>query len=1150
MFEIFKCMFLFIKDKIKMKNRTAFVLSIVFLLSVSWCRAEDRIVPALFPWQMKEGEIRQLYRLESVGQRHDFTVDLPAEKGSVLAEESAGPLLFFDPENPDKPPVYQRFDPQGGNENLPRSVKQNSDEPFKSAPWYQVKMSGPIDKDHPRYLFVYRGGKTDRGRNGSAARDVFIGDDYATSCLGRSWSFEDGRFDQINNWGNRSGDYGKITVQDGWLVIPVLKKDVYFIFGVMWGKPDDPRRLKIDSSVYRYLEMEICQSVSKAQWKIFVTDESGNYKDLVFSVQGKEKQTIRLDLAECFPEYWGKHVFQAIRIDPIKNQPNSVAKIRYVRLLSGSVSYRCGPVFTKSQIEHRGRIQKLECDFVRQMTVGQKISVNFRTILKQGSVLPDGSNVRLVFKSAVRKTKLNNYEPVKEAGQNKIYLKEESNKEVVGVGKQIETDTDSGAVSKTEVNSASSCYCQHEIQDLTVGASGQGTGVFLSSVKAGTVQESLGLCDDLGESFNESIFRAKVRPDKIVRYYLRPESKWFNVSKDQIKIDVIGLDRFGNAVPVDLKNYELHLDPKLSAVSSAAGLAGCPASFSVKLKEKTVREKLAVQLIDKQGNTGRTEIIPVKYRSTGVFLNSNGFTVREDGSPYLAVGGLYGNWPHKPIGNGGLTLSMDLFPCGSKPYVFGWPWKAEVEKNVRLYFEHCKKHGINTIRLMLRNMDLVGKVDQTQLSAVVHYMKIGYEYGIRFNIVLLEDYLKPPYINSEILEKIVLPHYTASELEALPPHRARFLVRKEIVPSLARRYSDPDVRECQKDYLRELIPVLAEQEAVFCYEFENEMHEYPGDDWCREMTELIRSIDPKTLILGNPDTMTRARGIQWRNSFCDLLAYHTYNNGFADADTGTFIILKANWARLAGRPFLTGEGGVYDFKAADKQTRLSKEVQGIRDHIWGNFCAGGIAFMYWTLLNEPIANEIDKISVALKAVEIDLSAMPRKRPEVALIVPAELTSGDGELAVDPSSAALVLKLLERGCDFDCVLKGEEKEYAVCLDYKEEKIPETLKPTVAAPSVGWNLATLVSNDEKRALLYLRNNAGGVRNFSADPVRPRYFRDNKPDTAQLKLTDPGHWKKIIAYNLATGETENVVPRLDGTFILKKTDGDFIIGLHSGL
>jgi len=134
-------------------------------------------------------------------------------------------------------------------------------------------------------------------------------------------------------------------------------------------------------------------------------------------------------------------------------------------------------------------------------------------------------------------------------------------------------------------------------------------------------------------------------------------------------------------------------------------------------------------------------------------------------------------------------------------------------------------------------------------------------------------------------------------------------VRGEVLPSPALRYTDPDAMACQRDYLRELIPVLAGREEVLCYEFENEMV-YPPMSWCRATAAVIRSIDPRTLILGNPGPHEWPEPLLWRESGCDLFSFHPYNDGASAADHGAIVFLRSKYAAQSRLPFYTGEGGL------------------------------------------------------------------------------------------------------------------------------------------------------------------------------------------------------------------------------------------------
>ncbi|MDR2138556.1 MAG: hypothetical protein LBP50_03280 [Tannerella sp.] len=561
-----------------------------------------------------------------------------------------------------------------------------------------------------------------------------------------------------------------------------------------------------------------------------------------------------------------------------------------------------------------------------------------------------------------------------------------------------------------------------------------------------------------------------------------------------------------------------------------------------------------IRLTGENGISDTAQVTTVGYRRHTIRLNENGYLISPDGSLFYPVGGFYANWPHTvPDADGVIRSSMELFPCNDSPYLHGFPWKEEVEQKVIAYLDHCQKHGVNTLRLMLRNMDLVGRVDPVQLQAVLHLFDLARPRGILFNVVLFEDYEKPPYYSPEILKKIVLPHYTSEELQKLPSYRKRFLVDGNLIQGvrrfyLSRYYSDPDLIRCHKDYLKELIPILAAREEVLCYELENEMFYFP-EDWCREITACIRSMDPHTLILANPHPISWRIPIEWRDwrkSAADLIAFHSYNSGQAKADMGTVLFTLAKWTAQIGIPFGTGEGGVY-FESVSDETRCPEQrVLAARDHIWMTFCAGGNASLYWTIVHENIIGEFGKIAPVIQAFGLDLKTMKRRRPPVAVVMPAK-----GQNA-NQNAADMAKRLLELGVDFDMPSIDEAGHYAVCLDAmtakaEEIRISETLRPAVARPATGWDLATLLADDGQTAVLYLRNTVGGIGNYGTDE-HPFYFRNVRPDNATLQLEQPEHWNKIMVYELDSKTVREIKPDKEGYIRLGTTQSDFLIGLRN--
>jgi hypothetical protein len=652
--------------------------------------------------------------------------------------------------------------------------------------------------------------------------------------------------------------------------------------------------------------------------------------------------------------------------------------------------------------------------------------------------------------------------------------------------------------------------------------------------RAGTCAWTLGLSDDLGQPLHAVSGTIRVEPAALASYRLAPERPFVDLASPSVRLSVQGLDAFGNTLSVDIRRPLWDTLAKLAT----GRLRGNPAAVSAALPSDRPAA-CRIVLSDEKGHSGETVVTTVAYRKDTVRLNANGWLVTPAGALVFPAGGLYANWPHRLSADGTVGRSLDLFPCGPAPYKEGFPWSPETEHAVGAYLKHCSERGIDCLRLMLRNMDLVGRVDPVQLQATLHLFDLARPYGIRFNVALLEDYDKAPYASQTILEKITLPHYTPEQLSSLPPHRARFLVRKETLPSAALRYSDRDAIACQKDYLRELIPVLASREEVLCYEFENEMV-YPPMTWCREIAAFLRTIDPHTLILGNPGPHDWPEPLRWRESGCDLFSYHPYNDGHPAADHGAVIYLRSKFAAQSNLPFYTGEGGLNQNRWQKDTKKILPEpaARGARDQIWLSVCCGANGCLYWTLDHDLEAREFAKIRPAFDALGLDFSALKRQRPSVALTLPPNRR--------DPRDAAMAMRLLDLGVDFDTVATNEAAAYATRLSL-ESQTPQsvTLPATVAAPSAGFQLATLLSDKNDQALLYLRNISGGVKDFGAPP-RPCFLRDVQ--AAEAAFTLRAAWRKVVVFDFDTRQAHAVTPDAAGRVSLGVTSHDFLIGLKN--
>lgn len=503
----------------------------------------------------------------------------------------------------------------------------------------------------------------------------------------------------------------------------------------------------------------------------------------------------------------------------------------------------------------------------------------------------------------------------------------------------------------------------------------------------------------------------------------------------------------------------------------------------------------------------------MRLRERWVKLLSTGYLAFSDGEPFVPLGGFYANWPGVVDEKTGRIGKYDLFPCGPHPYRAGFPWPSDVERLVRKWLKFCAESGVTALRLMLRNMDLVGEVDEVQLRAVKHLFELARPLGIYFDVVLFEDYNKPPYVNLTILERIVLPKYKGRDLTNLPPHRRRFLVEKRVAPRASDKYTDPDIIACQKDYLRALIPQLAQEPQVFCYELENEMIN-PPMSWVNEMTDFIKRLDPRTLVLGNPGPHEYPVPLLWRKAKVDLFSYHPYNDGLPFADHGAVVYTRSKWAAMSGKPRFTGEGGINQnrWQKGVKKVPPEHAVRGVRDQIWLTLTNGECGAFLWA---PEIVGEVLEFGKAKEVVaKLDLKTLYRKRPDVGLVIPKSLPPSKAR----PLCVKWAWFMLSRGLDFD-FLTAPDPRYKVCLtvDVPPEKCQVSLPESPLRPAGGYQLSSLASQEGRQILVYLRNVAGGVRNMGDG--RPCWLRQPEPADAGLFLNLRGEYI-VLPYDLDEG------------------------------
>ena len=847
--------------------------------------------------------------------------------------------------------------------------------------------------------------------------------DFATDVLGRPWTFasDDGG---VLKYGDQPDHIGPRTFADGWMNMTVMKHDPYLVWGHMFEEPPANDLFVLDSAVYHRLVITLRQEQPNQTWGIFVTDSRGSYYRHNFTVKPAGESTVSLDLSQIYRQQWNGRLFRALRLD-LPKRPGLTVGLKSIRLLARSIAGEPRPALTGDQrrtLAHAARLVTERPEASGQ--AGQTADVAARLLDATGQPLTN-----------------------RPCAWQAILEQPDSGQRLQQHGNAV-TDRDGRFVAT-----------------LTLPALAQ------------PWQLALGLSTETGDlSGARADLPLDVRPAALDRLEFQFATRLLPPGA-RVRLAIQGRDAFGNRVPVSLPKPQWQTTGGAAVDASDAPLSGNPAHATLTLPDRP-QATCTLKLAFGDGRVCSTTLVtvPTQPRRDRIAIGPNGYLLAPDGRLFLPTGGLYANWPHGLPNPQTTTIgrTIDLFPCGAIPYREGFPWSPETEAKVDEYLELCSRYGLTAQRLMLRNLDLVGKVDETQLMAVLHFIDKAHARGIRVNVALLEDYQKPPYGNLDVLEKVVLPHYTREELAALPPHRRRFLVERRLLTSAYDRYRDEDSIRCQEDFLRQLIPLLATREGIFCYEYENEMTQQ-ALPYITRLAKLIRSLDPHTLLLVNPHPIAWPMPLAWRESPIDLFCDHPYVMGQPDADRGAAILLRAKWCLASRKTALTGEGGLFTSwrwhgpSGVPLDICLPEARRAARDHTWMSLSAGLAGTMHWTvdLACEP--EELGRPHEALRQLGADLRTFRRRQADVALVMP-------DSKELNAKALSLTFQLLRRGVSFDTVPADEATPYraTVHADETSAAVLDAL-PAFARPLPGYQTSALRSSDGQ-TLIYLRNAAG--------------------------------------------------------------------------
>jgi len=917
--------------------------------------------------------------------------------------------------------------------------------------------------------------------------------DYAAQQHGDAWDFDEGDFEGIVSWGNKPECIPHKEVKDGCLRLKI-KGDGYFIWGKMWGEITDKDRVEsIDLRKYRLLKIRARQSVRSAEWEIFGrpedTDSLLHYK---FWVGGPGWRKITIDLRDR-ARWSGKLI--AFRIDPAQVDAGAEVEIDWVRL-SNEVTAERMPTVTYGLCDKPPVRLELSGEQPRpQVASEQKVIV---TAFDESGGRVRGADVTLELR-----------------GSKDGLLKPEGGSKVL-------------AVSGT---------CVHGLTDQD----GKLSATYVAGTKAGLKEVVMALATiQPGPS---ALFEAVAAPGPPEKYLVSPGDIFWREDRQPVPVTAQAADRFGNPLALAGRKIKWSLSPggMFTARDDATDEAGAArARFNFDAKAGTV---VRVSVTDDRGMAGRSkEIVMVRTRrrENPIVLGRNGYFCFKDGKQFVPLGGFYANWVHKRTADG-VAEEVTSFVEVSD---------AELSEYLRFLHEN----GVTAVRLMLRAhrpggtepMDIGGAVNPDLYAKVQRYMELAEPYGIKFLLVIHEDYTKPMYYDAKRFELFALPHYEGTDLDRLPECRRRFIRDRRFIKRIERKYTDPDVIKCQEMYTRDLIPKLRNLPGLFAYELENEMVNCPAS-WANRMIGAIRSDDGVTpvCVSHGGGGLHTADPLWWfKNTRIDFYTYHLYPHAWCtteEIDYGMAADILTRYGRMAGPCFLGESVGDQFRRYPDKEER---KIFG-RDLIWMSLVNGNPGCFFWNMYPDVTAE-----FAAAKEIlsHLDLSSFERAVPEIGIDVSHPL--GDDKYYRTEQGRAdyemmgrYVRASLDSGIDFD--FTTDPGRYAGKLSIKrfEPPAPRRRYFTVSPP---YQLRYLASKDYGEILVYARN-AAGIRSWLTTlgkrPIK-QFLRARGIGTLAVRFDLPRDSYHVTLYNLDT--RRNVSRKCSGrdSIRIPNTRDDYVI------
>jgi hypothetical protein len=447
----------------------------------------------------------------------------------------------------------------------------------------------------------------------------------------------------------------------------------------------------------------------------------------------------------------------------------------------------------------------------------------------------------------------------------------------------------------------------------------------------------------------------------------------------------------------------------------------------------------------------------------------------------------------------------------------------------RKFFGNLREQGYTALRLFPRGdssgsawegLDIGGRLNRPLLETMFKYFEVAAEYGIKIQLCLFSQMECSFYCQPDTRRYWGSRLYTPEEIENAPAFQQRFLKHPEDLVSYNDYFSDPDVRACNKQFLDEIIPLVAANPNVFMVEVSNELgwagpHATPPTtfrweitpaylDWTRAMVTHIHALAPGLPVcISNPGVGLLGHDpTQWaRETGVDIYSLHLYPDVCGHApgsDYAQIADVTLRYTQMAV-PAMYGEWQLLGVREGelDKATLERCKQLLARDMLWLTMLSGAPGCIAWRAPGYGEYAPARDVFTALNGRSLARAAAPQK-VNIAAMTDKMIAFADGGVSACqftearwcPDQSATDGK--HRFCakaespEYKALLQAESWSLETGADYALTQVPQEgipllklAKKDFAKQSVplktpdGYQVKTMCTEDGRTLLIYLRN-----------------------------------------------------------------------------